>query len=290
MMKFKKFLALLLCLVLVFSVTFSSCREDPELPETPETPEEQKPSDESQEDEKNDMESQRDPSVWWKLETLSVPMRYVRENYADWKDAVLWVGDRFGITEWGSDWSNNYMNPPDEMDLKYLQDKVFYVNPNDTVILLEPRFVSSITTSAAVYEFLESRDTSKRQFLIQLAENLKDDFRSNRAERDATLTQLSAQYMSQTQVIADIGFVFFEGTGTELLELLEDYEKNAFVMLHEEFDDVFGVTIEQAQLLISNGTLDLWCNPLASSPLYGLTPTEIAAYLAAHPEILEGAR
>ena len=70
------------------------------------------------------------------------------------------------------------------------------------------------------------------------------------------------------------------------------YEENlywfgCYVCSVEEFYYIFGVTVEQAQVLIASGHLDLWCTATMDSPLFGLTPAEIAAYIAAHPEILE---
>ena len=57
--------------------------------------------------------------------------------------------------------------------------------------------------------------------------------------------------------------------------------------------NLFGVTVEQGEILAEKGILsalyiadqtDCHGDP---NPLYGLTPTEIAAYLAEHPELLE---
>ena len=58
-------------------------------------------------------------------------------------------------------------------------------------------------------------------------------------------------------------------------------------MANEEFGNTFGVTVEQAQGLIVKGYLDPWCCAIEGSPLYGLTSDQIAAYIAAHPELLE---
>ena len=81
--------------------------------------------------------------------------------------------------------------------------------------------------------------------------------------------------------------MLWTGTAAELLEIAGE-DHRIMVCFPEDFIDIFGMTVEQAQKMIELGELNMWGSPnTSSSPLYRKHPLWIAAYLADHPELLE---
>jgi hypothetical protein len=100
------------------------------------------------------------------------------------------------------------------------------------------------------------------------------------------------EYFPDMIPIGDTQYYLWEGTAEDFKAVSQKIMNNEqswkfMACLYEDFFNIYGITVEQALALIQNGHFDNMCRPKSKSPLYRLTPTEIAAYLAEHPELLE---
>ena len=170
------------------------------------------------------------------------------------------------------------------------------VAPGGTITLTEDRPVSHVYVSEEVYAFFESGSTAKRAFLIQ---NYNKDDCVDITARDAAYAEWCETDFVGGNVSEKTGHIVWTGHAATLLEIAQNlktppkppYQPSAIPVLicfPSEFNDIYGVSMEDARKLIDKGILDGWSTPTdENSPLYALNPAEIAAYIAAHPELLE---
>ena len=132
--------------------------------------------------------------------------------------------------------------------------------------------------------FLDSGASAEREYLIRLNQYLWEDGRytGNDAHggRDAKLREWCNGNLPNAQVIEKIGYIRWNGTPEQLLQIASA-SCTLYVCFLEDFANIHGMSIEKAQAMIDAGELDIWSCPIEGSPLYGKTPAEIAAYLAA---------
>ena len=165
------------------------------------------------------------------------------------------------------------------------------VEPGGSILVYDdPIYRSAIDVSPKVYNYLEGWPSpgEKKQFLILMFTHLHVDL-------FPSLEAYYNHFFPGIKAIEDTPYGVWEGTAEEFKKIAtaiqEDNDFYLFttaVCFPEDIEYLFGVTIEQAQILARKKHLDVFLrNNMKESPLYGLTPAEIAVYLAAHPELLE---
>ena len=82
------------------------------------------------------------------------------------------------------------------------------------------------------------------------------------------------------EVLEKIGFIAWEGTAAELLAIADE-DHQIWVCFPENFEEIFGMTVEQARNLIDEGQVNRWCCPVQDSVLYGRSPSDIQAIIEA---------
>ena len=205
----------------------------------------------------------------------------VKSHYARRIDKNLWRKEELLIDRETLD-----ITPSNtKIELKPWDESYYPIEPGEKIITETEVLVSRLNVSPSVYDFLESWEVSKKQFLI---------CRYSKAANIESFSQKCEQYFKGSVALEGTEYYLWEGTAEELKsiakELYEDDSKefNCLICFPDDFVNLYGVTIEQAQFLIASGDLNGQCLPyIKNSPLYGMTPTEIAAYLADHPELLE---
>ena len=170
------------------------------------------------------------------------------------------------------------------------------IEPNSTVIVITKEPYSCIHASLNVCRFLAEKNTVKRDFLLlpvntvfRKCENDDIEF----GERAKHLAEWISSYLPEGEIVGKTGHILWRGNAREMDALnarIGEFGRGneVLVCFPDEFVEIYGVTFEQADILIEKGYLSIQCTPtIEDSPLYGMTPTEIAVYLAAHPELLE---
>ena len=189
------------------------------------------------------------------------------------------------------DCSYVYAYIPENYAELWRPDLVLPLDPYSTVVFNGTIFWSNVNLHHTVYDFVESNDTSERSFLLLFSEEpqrcLENGDVDTYVDCDTAVSTWCRDFLPDAEPVEGTNFVLWTGTVEEMLSIVADYGKQIWVCFPEDFVDIYGFTIKQAQVLISKGYLDMWCYATSISPLYGLTPTEIAAYIAEHPEILE---
>ena len=197
-------------------------------------------------------------------------------------------------------------------------DMLPHIEPNSTVEITVTISESFIQASSAVSNFLESGDKKTEKDFVILFIDAKAGYLSKfeygmttEEERKEWLYRWCGYLGVDGDVIGNTGHILWENKTAEDLNTLNKWVKSlgvvdrphtfpsvqmyeeggVLVCFLEEVEALYGVTFEQADILYEKGYLDGWCTasyPLCEdSPLYGLNPAEIAAYIAEHPEILE---
>lgn len=308
----RRYFSLLLCIVLIFSVLSSSCAEEPNPVPLPDSGENAPPEDLDPVPPNNGESdlSQEWPAmsgVTWRYNVMWEEKTYVNESLSIWSFKILRIGgdkDEMGLNQVSLKdvyWSADAM-PPDKKTLINYTSEALYMPENyaelwecDSALPAEPYstvtfrgilYRSSTDVSRSVYDFLESGEDGERTFLIRFAEGYLSHF-DTAVERDASVSAWCEMFLPEAEIVEGVGFVRWTGVAEELLTIAADSGSQIWVCFEENFAETYGFTIEQAQALIEKGHLGLWCDAFENSPLYGLTPTEIAAYLAEHPELLE---
>ena len=287
-MKRKRILALLLSLILLFSVFASSCAEEP-APSADESNDE--PTEENGvpnvsaplTDEsapalggKSDDGSEEEYIViFHKSECASVSYKLVGEE--EWKiirreeDLAECSSIQYELIPW---------------DDRYAS----IIEPGGSIYVDDgPHYHSSIGVSPTVYSYLESwsSPTEKKKFVIFM-------YSPQIEELWPSMEEYHNHHFPGIQVIENTWYGIWEGTAEEFKKITaalmdkNDYIYGTDVCFPEDIEYLFGVTIEQAQILVRKGHLSRSLrNNEKESPLYGLSSAEIAAYIAAHPELLE---
>ena len=189
------------------------------------------------------------------------------------------------------------------------------IEPNSTVEIIETVTYSRIKASPAVSDFLDSGDESKKDFvLLFIGAKIRyfDGYHSvmTGERRNEWLEQSCALFYVDGDVIGNTGHILWRERDADQIIALNKWldavstinpsdrpyatygwdfsTEGILVCFPEEIEALYGFTLEQADILCERGYIDEWCTAtVENSPLYGMTPTEIAAYLAAHPELLE---
>ena len=297
-MKHKRILALMLSLILIFSVFGFSCAEEPAPPAHDPAAGEADPPDGGQPADDGGEEAWPDGSgVAWYYNLAAEQKPYITQSVSDWI-TVCWgdksdydhntinIRDRY----WSEDsapptvkrlaeWSYVALYLPENYVEIYASDLVLPLEPYSSYTFNLPAYWSKTTVHKAVYDFLESGNTEERTYLLRFADAMY-------AEQDEIAT-LYRDALPDAEAVDGIGYVRWTGTAEELLRIADAVDSWIWVCFEEDLADVCGLTVEQAQALVANGHVTSWCHAFEESPLYGLTPDEIAAYLAEHPEILE---
>ena len=278
-MKHKRILALLLSLILLFSVFASSCAEEPApSADDPAAGEADPPNGGQPADDGGEEQPEEEQYVYYHYQYVDVLVPYVKPEF-----------DGFPYYEWRND---VYMVESDAMQTNcYIEKKPWSEDmlPYKAGAIIQrsaARYYSYTTVYETVYDWLESEDGGTRQFLIRpnkLCQGNRDQYDS----QEAYLSAWCEDYLPDGTVVDGLGFALWEGTADELVEIAECRCNRIIVCFPEDFEAIYGMTAEQAGILVEFGILGDWSSPKINSPLYGLSPAEIAAYIAAHPEILE---
>ena len=277
--------AIILVLLLVF-LTFISCTVAPasNLPSDQSGENKGNIPEESEGTEEGDSNDNTPQYVKYVLRTVLQEVAYVQRS-----DANLWrrdplAGDRDQIPEEPYPKSQTVLVP---WDPSYSNA----VEPGGTIFEEGVYEISDVEVSAAVYDFLEGWDISKRQFLILIDEEMYSYMES---ETYGSFFEYCNAYFPGIQCVDELEYALWEGTAEDLRKIAKDLYKdnpyyfNCLICFPEDFYNLYGMTFEQARILVRKGELNEQCLPrISTSPLYGMTPTEIAAYLADHPELLE---
>ena len=166
------------------------------------------------------------------------------------------------------------------------------IKPNSMVIEITKRPYSCIHASLDASRFLSEKNTTRKEFILVSVVTAWYGYDSIE-ERNEQLRQWCVENSIDGEIIGNTGHIWWNGNAKELDEINAKLNENgyfnvALVCLVNEFEELYGVTADQAEILIEKGFLDMWCLPtIEDSPLYKMFPTEIAAYLAEHPELLE---
>lgn len=189
------------------------------------------------------------------------------------------------------------------------------IEPNSTVKITKTNTYSRIKASPAVSDFLERGDQSKKDFvLLFVGAKIRyfDGYHQVMTDekRNEWLEQSCALFYVDGETIGNTGHILWRERDADQIIALNKWldaisaagpqnrpyvtygwdfsTEGVLVCFLEEVEALYGVTFEQADILYEKGYLDAWCTAtIENSPLYGLSPAEIAAYIAAHPEILE---
>ncbi len=296
-MKHKRILSLLLSLILIFSVLCSSCAEEPVPPADAEEPASTADGGEGEAGEDAAKTWPDGSGVIWYYNLVSEQKPYIAQSVSDWITVcqgekgdyahyAVGIQDRY----WSEDsapptvktlaeWSYVALYLPENYVEIYAPDLVLPLEPYSSYTFNLPAYWSKTTVHKAVYDFLESGNTEERTYLLRFADAMY-------AEQDEIAT-LYRDALPDAEAVDGIGYVRWTGTAEELLRIADAVDSWIWVCFEEDLADVCGFTVEQAQALVANGHVTSWCHAFEESPLYGLTPAEIAAYLAEHPEILE---
>ena len=177
-------------------------------------------------------------------------------------------------------------------EVPWTSDMPSYIKPNSTVIEIKKQPYSCIHASLGVSRFLSEKSVIKKDFLLVSVLTGWEEYDSIE-ERNERLKQWNVENLIEGEIVGKTGHLLWRGNAKGLDEINKILNLNgeinvALVCFADEFVDLYGVTFEQANILIEKGHLDMWCLPtVESSPLYDMHPLEIAAYLAEHPESLE---
>lgn len=279
-MKHKRILALLLSLILIISVFGSSCAEEPAPPADDPVSGDVDPLNGGQPaDDGGEDQSEEEKYVYYHYKYVDTLISYVKafedvipSLYYDWRNDIS-----YAVPE---GW------PPDcIVEKKPWSEDMLPLKAGDIVYEYVERYYSYTTVYETVYNWLESEDGGTRQFLIRPSREQQDD-RNQYESQGAYLTAWCEEYLPDGTVADGLGFVLWEGSADELVEIAED-DNRIIVCFPEDFEAIYGMSAEQAEILVARGILGDWSSPVVRSPLYQLTPTEIAAYLAEHLELLE---
>ncbi|MBQ8342282.1 MAG: hypothetical protein IJY22_07920 [Clostridia bacterium] len=268
---FKKFI---LFLLLVLSAFCSSCTEELIPPENNilmEGKDDLLLSDNESESQAETPAEQSAPTVTFRYEHVSTLVSYVKASYYAWRNDIKWAttGERFTMIEtvpWSAD-----MDPPRQ--------------PNEQVIIQIPDYYAYTAVYASVYDWLESEERGSKQFLIRPGIGYQGDCVQYNNQEEF-LVAWCAEYLPNGTVLEGLGYIQWEGTEEELLAIAS-YDNRIVVCFPDDFENIHGMSMEQARKLVVCGELGDWSSPTENSPLENLSPKEIAAYLADHPELLE---
>ena len=276
----RRYFSLLLCIVLIFSVLSSSCAEESALPvDDPQTGGDISSIDNSPPENGGEGISDED-------------LLYVIYHYEYIDTLVSYVGPEDSQYRPHYEWRNDEHIPEAEMtpfkciiERKPWSEDMLPFKPGGIFNGHYERYYSYTTVYTTVYDWLESEETGARQFWIRPNKYYQED-RKNYDSQEAYLAAWCEEYLPDGTVVDGLGFVLWEGTAAELVDIAE-YDNRIIVCFPEDFDAIYGMTVEQAEILIERGILGDWSSPVPGSALYSLAPTKIAAYLAEHPELLE---
>ena len=284
-MKHKRILALLLSLILIFSVFGASCAKEP-------APSADESNDEPTEE--NGVPSEpKAPTVTYRYKYVGELVPYEQVGMENWWHLTdkyfQMTAPTVSVSQKTEEWS---------------EDLLPEIKPNSTVEIIKSVPYTYIHVSSAVFEFLESGDRSPKNFVL-LSVDVRTDVERiylndiDIKSRDELLIWWCGAHLIDGEIIGKTGHVSFNARARDLDQInqLKAYSiKNGYycpigeilVCFADEFVGLYGVTFEEADILIEKGHLDMWCMPtVENSPLYGLCPELIAAYLIEHPEILE---
>lgn len=280
-MKKRCFLTALLCLVLAFSILLGSCAQEPEPPVVPP---------EAEEEPEETTPPEKEYSVTEALKNSNLILyvycpEYIQKAYVVKENIDWWHGlyDLGGLYQPADKSSNN------RMEFKEWEISDYPLEPGDKVVIMEKYEYSDMTVTPAVYQFLGGWDISKRTLLITGGKRSG----ASSSEGSKNFEETCKEYFSGITRVENTGYYLWEGTAEDFKAAADkimksDQNKWFFeACFHEDFLNIYGFTIEQALILIQNGHLFTNFKAEMNSPLYKLTPTEIAAYLTEHPEILE---
>ena len=290
-----------LCLLLTFAF-FASCQKQPPVNGWV-TPSNDEPKQEEWTD---------GSGVRWCYELTPHSKPYIKQFLSDWTTVVYNTYGaqqeidpyRFGVQSryWSADdapptreklgcfsYASAYI-PENYVEL-WAPDLVLPAEPYSTVTFRGTVYISDIAFHETVYDFVEENSTEEKDFLIRFAkghqlEREKGTFDSPAARDEAVLAWCRG-FLSDVETVENVGFVRWTGTREELLSMATVSGHKLWVCFPEDFEDIFGVCVEQAQILIENGYFNMWSSPVEGSAMYDLSGPEIQAYLTAHPELLE---
>lgn len=279
-MKKHSFLTAFLGLVLIFSMLLGSCAKGPEPPVVPpEAAEDPEAGDPPEAEDTVTEALKRNNLIAYVYRQNRIKIGYVLTSATD-----LWRNADFDKESLGVSYN------PNRTDYREWKESDYPLEPGDKVVIEETIYYSSVNVSPQVYDFIESWDVSKKQFLICNYE----DMTTISEESKRLFEEKCKTYFPGAVAIEGTNYFLWENTADALVRIAElelrrvDVEEfQCLICFPEEFYNLYGVTVEQAQTLIKNGHLNMQCKAPIGSPLYGLTPAEIAAYLAEHLEILE---
>ena len=280
----KKRLLLLLCLIFAMALFCFSCTEAPDDLPIPEDHSEAK--------------------VTYRYQYIRELVPYVQGSDRDWWDCY----NQHTLTE------NGY-NGPSRSVKQWTPDMLPDILPNSTVDVTVSRPYSYIKVSYGVAEFLKSGDTSRRDFVLLIIDAKcqhlgKYQYGMQPGERDEWLKRWCDSLCIDRELIGNTGHILWKESDAEQIDKLNRLidksvpvtgaddpdaiydcgwvEEGILVCFPEEIEVLYGFTFEQADILCERGYIDEWCTAtVEDSPLYGMTPAEIAAYLADHPELFE---
>jgi hypothetical protein len=255
----------LFCAIMAFLTFFSSCAKEPVLPPI----EEQPPTD------------PKPVVVYYQYKYVKAP--YVRGYPDEW---LTFFHETF-VTESPA---GRYEQIPWSEELG--------VEPGDRIVRIEERPSSHIHVSEEVYAFFESGSTAKRAFLIQHYDKSSMYELSAISARDERYAEWCETTFKGGYVSEKTGHIVWTGHAATLLEIAQGLKIEGalpyvprpiriLICFPSEFNEIYGITMEQARILTGKGLMDGWSGHTEESPLYGLSHAQIAAYLAEHPEILE---